>query len=385
MHAAFHKIPTLFGVKDQQLSKQGPSCYKFPWRPQCLGGGSSWEYDKEIRSQKPLWNSTWRNKQPTPHPHFCESLRCGNYNGCFGHNRPLRNNTPSSNGTLIAGRYLIRTLIDTGQFGDIFKGLDTQRDLLVAIKRKIPTKENAICKEAHVYNIVNKSEIEGFPQMLHYERHDGYDTIVMELLGETIQNVANHQKTLSDGQIALRMLQILRIIQNLHGIGLVHGSIQPDHIITGRSTDANQDTYYLIDLCSCTAFKNSVGQHVHQNKVDVAGTCQFAPVSRHMLLTPSRRDDLLSLAYVMVWLRFGKLPWDESHSLADVCHMKQHIPAWELFKGMSREFQSYYINVRRLEFAEKPNYSQLRAYMRNIIAENFENDNRIVLRGKLEA
>ena len=49
-----------------------------------------------------------------------------------------------------------------------------------------------------------------------------------------------------------------------------------------------------------------VGEGQRSNFVGTAG---FSSLNSHMLKEQSRRDDLEALAYVMIYLRVGQLPW----------------------------------------------------------------------------
>ena len=77
----------------------------------------------------------------------------------------------------------------------------------------------------------------------------------------------------------------------------------------------------------------------------------------------SRRDDLESLAYLLVKIRTGKLPWDELIKSVDswreyqgpVIRLKNQ-RAEVICKGMSGEFATFLRDVKSLSFDEEPKY-----------------------------
>ena len=68
---------------------------------------------------------------------------------------------------------------------------------------------------------------------------------------------------------------------------------------------------YLIDFGLAQYFRNPATQ-IHTPLVrdlDIIGTVQYTSINSHMGLQQARRDDLESLAYTLVYLLHGKVPW----------------------------------------------------------------------------
>lgn len=101
------------------------------------------------------------------------------------------------------------------------------------------------------------------------------------------------------------------------------------------------------------------------------GTPRYASIHTHEGIAPSRRDDLESLAYVLIYLFRGHLPWQSppAHNKKEskkekrkrITDLKKCIPLAELCKGMPQEFATFLDQVRRLEFREMPAYDRYRA------------------------
>ena len=81
----------------------------------------------------------------------------------------------------------------------------------------------------------------------------------------------------------------------------------------------------------------------------------------------SRRDDLESLAYVLVRLRTGNLPWYNFLKDNKISKLKtkrkiliecKKRPAHEICKGICKEFKIFLEEVRNLSFTAKPDYDK---------------------------
>ena len=80
----------------------------------------------------------------------------------------------------------------------------------------------------------------------------------------------------------------------------------------------------------------------------------------------SRRDDLESLGYVLIYLLNGSLPWynpcDDSDVVDDdnVTANKLATSIEELTNGLPDEFKKFFEDVMELDFSEEPDYYTLR-------------------------
>ena len=94
----------------------------------------------------------------------------------------------------------------------------------------------------------------------------------------------------------------------------------------------------------------------------VVGTLPFTSINGQQGHTQSRRDDLESLAYTIIFLVRGDLPWSSVTICRDreaVLQKKMLITAEELCEGLPPPFSKFIIHVRSLGFNEKPDYEHL--------------------------
>lgn len=112
--------------------------------------------------------------------------------------------------------------------------------------------------------------------------------------------------------VACIAMEALSILRELHAKGYVHGDVKPENFLLGHPDSEYARKLYLVDLGLATKWKDSVcGTHVeYDQRPDVfRGTVRYASVHAHLGRTASRRDDLESLAYTLIFLLRGRLPW----------------------------------------------------------------------------
>lgn len=102
-------------------------------------------------------------------------------------------------------------------------------------------------------------------------------------------------------------------------------------------------------------------------KHSLTGTPRYASISNHLGKSQSRRDDLESLAYVLIYFLQGKLPWqgikadDKHEKYRLILQVKESTPIQKLCKGCPPQFGMFLEYARGLDFMEDPNYDYLHA------------------------
>ena len=142
---------------------------------------------------------------------------------------------------------------------------------------------------------------------------------------------------------------------------------------------------YLIDFgLSKYYFDRRTHQHIeYTDEKSFRGTARYASLRTHAGIEQSRRDDLESFAYTLIYLarRDQLLPWQglkgatKKEKQEKIYEIKLQIPTKDLCRDLPKEFEELLIYTRQLAFAEEPNYIYLFSLLKQIYQTmNIEND-----------
>src|SRR5258707_4443399 len=161
----------------------------------------------------------------------------------------------------------------------------------------------------------------------------------------------------------------LSVLKSLHDHHYIHLDVKPDNFMIGASDRSSR--VFLIDFGLTRLFHNpATHEHITQaNGLDITGTVCYSSINSHLGVTQSRRDDLESLAYVIVYLVKGWLPWQgitvhpgQVHH-DKVLRLKQATTAKTLCKGLPQLFIKFIQHIQSLSFEDKPDYQYLHSLL----------------------
>jgi serine/threonine protein kinase len=223
--------------------------------------------------------------------------------------------------------------------------------------------------EWSVYNAFSTlGGILGVPKVHYKGRQGEYYVMVMDLLGPSLWDTWNtNSQLMSQEMVACIAVEALAILENFHSKGFVHGDIKPENFLLGPPGTPTEKKLYLVDLGLATRWRDAIcSTHVdYDQRPDIfRGTVRYASVHAHLGRTGSRRDDLESLAYTLLFLLKGRLPWqgyqgDNKGFL--VCKKKMATSAEALCRYTPQAFRQYMEAVVNLKFDEEPKYGALAA------------------------
>ena len=125
---------------------------------------------------------------------------------------------------------------------------------------------------------------------------------------------------------------------------------------------------HLVDFGLLKEFRDP-NTHAHIPYTQTLGltrTAMFASIHSHLGWELGRRDDLESLAYVLIYLLRGSLPWQglKHRRRNRVVESKQKTSTRDLCLGLPMEFRTFLDYSRSLSFHDKPDYGYLRKPLR---------------------
>ena len=126
-------------------------------------------------------------------------------------------------------------------------------------------------------------------------------------------------------------------------------------------------TVFLIDFGLASLYRNpATCLHIPSTTNHSAvGTLMFTSINSQQGNSQSRRDDLESLAYTIIYSALGGLPWTSGsvRNNKAILRKKISITAEELCQGLPAPFSKFVTHVRSLGFDEKPDYQYLHSIL----------------------
>jgi serine/threonine protein kinase len=147
---------------------------------------------------------------------------------------------------------------------------------------------------------------------------------------------------------------------------IIHRDLKPDNILIGL--DSHKQTIHIIDFGLAKLYRDPQTHiHIpHRDSFPMIGTTRFASINAHLGIELSRRDDIESLAYILIYFMHGSLPWQGKRRESSVQKMKQRMPVDVICKGLPEEFEHLLKYARALKFSERPDYGYLRELFSNL-------------------
>lgn len=265
---------------------------------------------------------------------------------------------------LIGNKYEIKRCIGSGTFGKIYEGINIRSLEPVAIKMEPLNSEiNTLKHETKIYQYLNGTD--GIPTLKWYGSDLNHRYMVINLLENSLTDIIKQNTILSLEQVCIIGINIINIIKLIHEKGLIHRDIKPDNFLFGQGD--NENKIYLIDYGMCKRFTGENGLHIEPKKISqIIGSMNYCSVNTHLLIEQSRRDDLESVAYILIYLSTGNLLWNGIASSQAVKERKELLTSDIKIPGIHDIIITYLKYIRNLEFKETPDYE----WIMNLFKEN---------------
>ena len=276
-------------------------------------------------------------------------------------------------GRTLHARFKLIKMIGQGSFGAIYTALDARGGHHVAIKTEaVGAKHPQILYEARVLNELQGGVgIAGFYASGTHKHKVNY--MVMELLGFNLEKLFDFCGRKFTVKTSLLLgIEMLTRIEYVHSRGFVVRDVKPDNFVFGLGRGA--ETLFLIDFGLAKCFRDLTGAHIpYRSNKHLTGTPRYASITNHEGVEQSRRDDLESLAYVLIYFVKGSLPWQgapeeqqqpRDEKYANVLARKRAETTASLCADLIPEFGQLLDYARALKFEQVPDYTMLRDSLR---------------------
>lgn len=222
-------------------------------------------------------------------------------------------------------------------------------------------------KEYEIYKRLDG--IERIPKIYWYGSQGNYNCLVMDLLGLSLKDLMEYiKKPFSLGTTLKISLQILDILKEIHKKGVVLRYIKPENTTIGKGD--NEKNIYLIDFELAKQYiKNGI--HISfREKETILGNPYFISINTQCGKQVSRRDDIESLGYNLIYFMNGKLPWSDLKHKEEIIEKKKNTTLDELCKGLPIEFIEFIKYGKEIGFTEEPDYDYLKGLLLKAATSN---------------
>lgn len=263
----------------------------------------------------------------------------------------------------------LRNKIGHGAFGEIYECVDKENGTRLAIKIE---KRQGVTQLKHEYLIYKKLVGPQTPMVFEYGTIDMNDEtcncMTMEILGLSLEKLfVKMERKFSEKTVFMLGKACLSRIERLQIRHFIHRDIKPDNFVT----DLTGTKIYLIDYGLAKYYRHPrtlVHIPIRTDK-NLTGTARYASLATHEGFEQSRRDDLESLGFLLVYFLRGRLPWQglraetRAEKYSKIKEVKQNTSLFELCAGLPNEIYLYLVYVRNLQFDEAPDYAYLEAIL----------------------
>ena len=259
---------------------------------------------------------------------------------------------------IVDNRYRLQQLLGKGTYGAVYSAIDMITNLKVAIKIEFLKKAPSFLQREIIVLEKLQGE-EGFTKLYSNGESEDQRYIVIEQLGENIYEVFKYlNKQLSLKEVIFLGEEMLKRIITLHTHNFIHRDIKPHQFIR------NKKKIFLVDFGLSASYILPTSVHIpFCTKKEFIGNAMFASRNAHSKVTLSRRDDLESWIYVVIYLLTGSLPWvnnqTEKMTASEILLRKNIFNSSKVFEQQSKEFFRIFTYIRKLGFMETPDYKYI--------------------------
>lgn len=318
---------------------------------------------------------------------------------------------------LINSKYVFERKIGKGSFGCIYQGLNIITQEKVAIKYEATTcAQPTLLWESKILN--HLSGIPGVVKLRYFGTEANKNIIVMDLFSHTLAEEAtklkkelkigiknddesenssgcemekkyiddetSHESDTTETEnrhytnytnytnnILKYMITMVEIIEKIHDRSVIHRDIKPENFMISQTQKQDYDVtkkIHIIDFGLSRIYMKD-GAHIpNKPNSSIVGTMRYISTRIHEGNVYSRRDDIISILYVIIYLLKGKLPWcglkvkpEDKRTKAEIVYdMKKITPIPQLCSGLPAIFERMLTYAYKIGFDEKPDYIYLK-------------------------
>jgi serine/threonine protein kinase len=273
-------------------------------------------------------------------------------------------------------QYDISDKLGKGKFGEVWGGINRQTGEKVAIKVESANSPRKMLKhETSILHYLYSQGCNKVPLVYWYGMHEDSPTLIMTCYDITLDEYSKN-RTMTKDICNSCAKQMIDLVKSVHSHSILHRDIKPQNFMF------KGNELYLIDFGLASSIDDNSSNKEPKFNIMFNGTPKYVSVYVHHGLEEARRDDLISIGYIYLYLSCGRrLPWEniphdrekediyqypQNHILHYKNEERKHRKSWDQLKQycaiVGNGFLEYMQNLYELEDTATPNYSQLIKY-----------------------
>jgi serine/threonine protein kinase len=274
-------------------------------------------------------------------------------------------------------KYNLICSIGSGSFGEVFLATNKyNKNKSYAIKIEKRNSSSRLKEEHEFYKKLHKrGVVDGLPKIYDFFETKKANMLVMQLLGDSLDILLDKNGGTFDlGTVFKLGIDMVNLLRDIHKAGFIHRDIKPNNFLVG--CDSKRSKLYAIDFGLSKQYVSHKKHISFRVERSLVGTARYASINVHMGLEPSRRDDLESVGYMLIYFIRGKLPWQGLKKDKNTDHI-QLIGNVKMYTGLKKLcndvpycFIEYIDYCKKLTFDEEPDYSFLTNLFINSAKDN---------------
>ena len=271
-------------------------------------------------------------------------------------------------------KYEIKKSIGKTSDIDIYEGINLQDKNEIIIKVE-PRDSSELYLELESYNLYLFKDL-GIPKIITLGKTKNSIILIEEKLGPSLYNLfLQNKRKFSLNEICCIGIQCIERLKGIHSHNYIHRNIKPENFLVGLD---NPHVIYLQNFYLCEKYKSSsTNKHAKLSfSKKMVGTERYGSVNALRGLRQSRRDDLESLGYMLIYFFLGKLPWQGIKAESEKEKYQKLLEAKKKFNidnykdAIPEEFRTIFKMIKNLKFDEQPKYSLYIKLLQNIREKN---------------
>ena len=220
-----------------------------------------------------------------------------------------------------------------------------------------------------------------FPKYYYYENNKDRQFLIESLVGPSLDKLYSFCEYSFDLITICNIgIDIINNLEFLHNINYIHNDIKLDNIgilFHNNSDNDNKISCVLLDFGKCLKvdkYKTNISKE--NNNKRARGNFKFASLNSMNKGQPSKKDDLESLCYLILYLYKKKLPWsginksDKSKYFITLLKEKMKFDIKKECDNNFNELIHIFTDIKYLKYNEKPNYQKYKNFLLEAIKRN---------------